>query len=439
MSYSDTPQKPGQYQDAVLQGGNIYDEVDAKRFPNGYVCGIALIPLAYIICAYMITEGLLIILHGITIASISGPFKDSESGFLYVVAWGDLVAAVIGLFGVWFSHNLMPIGWRSTSKMHGSIATVGVGTLLVWRTLVCLAFAPWAGILLAFSPASSDKALMTFLVCVYIAWSIFIVYSLIMIFRQAVSDGKRFQRHLDIQANHERQQLLISAGNWRQDNVLIDGEDIRDHEVEPEVFGVLPLADAVTLYAVVIAVACVWSFIHLIVTGHTMGGWLFFASTPAVSSTFWLEAFLYPFSFLIALIGLAGASSLSGSDFLTNKPATSSLLIFLLGSLFRYALLFAVTGMDLLEKDTCGFYLHGAVNFANKDPWSKAGGSWIHCQPTSVLTLLGMVAFCILDAYLIWATFQLWHHSQDWEFRPIEGKNMGDYGAAPQAVEDDGS
>jgi len=441
QNYYNKPQAPGKYQDAVIQGsGNIYDEVEKERHPTyGYICGVALIPWAYFVCMYMLVEGFLIILHTWPHdgkLDLAGPFEKSETGYLYVVAWGDIVAAVIGAIGIWFSHNLLPIGWRSTSKMHSTVAIVGAGTMLVWRSLICLSFAPWAGIMLAFSAPDTDKVWMYVLVCAYIVWSIFLVYTLAMAFRQAVSDGRRFQKHLDLQAVHERQQLLISAGSWREDNIMIDGAAMAEHEVEPDLFGVLPLADCVTLYTIVIAAACVWSFIHLMLTGETAGGWAFFSSTPKVPSTFWIEVFLYPISFLGALIGLAGASSLSGSAFLEEKPSTSSILVFLLSSMLRFALLFAVTGMDLLEKDTCGFYLHGAANFAYKSPWSPATGGYIHCQPMSWLFLLGVLVCCCLDGYLIWGTFKLWQHAQEWEFQPIEAKTMGDYGAA-QAIDDD--
>jgi hypothetical protein len=437
--YYNLPQAPGQFQEAALKGGdmpgvNIYDVVEKERSATyGYVCGVALVPLAYLVCFYLLVEGLVVLLHERFELGLAASMEKSEEGYLYIVAWGDIVTAIIGAMGIWFSHNLLPIGWRSTSKMHGTVAIAGAGALLLWRSLVCVSFAPWAGIMLAFSPPSADKVWMWTLVCVYLAFSIFLVYVLLMAFRQAVSDGRRFQRHLDAQALEERKQLLVSAGTWRQDNIHADGEAMHDHEVEPELFGVLPLAETVTLYTVVIAIACVWAFIHLLITGHTSGGWAFFASTPHVSSTFWLEVFLYPLSFVCALIGLAGASSLSGSNFLAEKSSTSSVLFFLLGSIIRFALLFAVTGMDLLENDTCGFYLHGVANLAYKSPFSASSGFWLHCSPTDWLFLAVVWLCCALDAYLIWGTFQLWHHAQEWEFVKPD-KKLGYYGAA----QDDG-
>lgn len=436
-SYYNLPQAPGKYQDMVMQaGGNVYDDVEEHRSAlYGYVCGLPVIAFAYAVCAYMMFEGLILILDvepDHPRFGLKGPFSNSETGFLDVVAWGDIVAAVIGAVGIWFSHNLLPVGWRNTSKLHSTMAMLGTGIVLAWRSLVCLSFAPWAGIVLAFSTPDGDRVFVYAFILGYIALSIFLVYVLAMAFRQAVSDGKRFQQHSDAQALRERQQLLISASNHRRENRNVDGEDLSYHEVEPELFGFMPLAETVTIYSIVIAVACVWCIIHLVITGHTSGGWAFFSKTPEVASTFWLEVFLWPLSFICALIGMSGASSFSGAGFLDEKPALSSLLVFLIGSMLRFGLLFAVTGMDLLEKNTCGFYLSGLSKVA----YTSAPGMSLHCVPMEYLLLAGVLLCCILDGYLIWGTFQLWHHAQNWRFGSY-AKESSDYGAAPCLVLED--
>merc|ERR1719198_1392795 len=109
---------------------------------------------------------------------------------------------------------------------------LGAGLVLAWRSLVCLSIAPWAGFMLAFASAEVDKVWAYVLLCIYFALSIFLVYVLAMTFRQVVSDSKRFQRYLDAQALQERQQLLITAGNYRQDDQHIDGDALNEHEVE---------------------------------------------------------------------------------------------------------------------------------------------------------------------------------------------------------------
>lgn len=417
--YYKLPQAPGKFQNAVVEApSNIYDEVEKERIAaNGYVCGLPVLPFAYLVCIYMIFEGLYILLNDLKRLGLglAGPFHASETGFLEFVAWGDIVAASLGSMGIWFSQNIFGVGWRQISKMHSTVAILGSGAALAWRTLVCLGFAPWAGIMLAFSTPNSDKVSLYLLVAAYIAFSIFLVYVLAMSFRQCVSDSRRFQQHLDTQAVQERQQLLMTAGSYRQDprNPSADGEAMRDHEIEPELFGILPLAESVTVYTILVAVASLWAFTHLILTGGSSGGWAFFAYTPRVASTFWIEAFLWPASFFCAVLGMAGASSFSGSGFIEEKPSTSSVLIFLLASMLRFALLFAVTGMDLVEKNTCGIYM-SLANLGNL--MSPATGIWIHCSGPEYLLLGGMLVCCALDAYLIWATFQLWHHAQDWIF-----------------------
>lgn len=438
-AYYNYPQAPGKYEDAVLKGTNVLDEVAKQRYAedgySGYACGVPLIPFAYLVSTYCIIEGVIILIEDPDL-NLAG-FDKSETGYLQVVAWGNIVFALLGALGTWFGHNILPMGWRHTSKMHSTLAMLGAGLFLAWRALVCLSFAPWAGILLAFSP-TNDKVWAYVLVCCYIAFSILLVYVLAMAFRQTVCDSKLFQQHLNAQALEERQRLLLNAHNYRRrredgeaDARHADGDGMHDHEVEPELFSVFPLAETVTLYALVIAIACLWNFIHLCFSGHTSGGWVFFSKTPEVSSTFWLEVFLWPISFVCALAGMAGALSFCGSGiessggqlFLDEGTSSSAVLLFLIQSMLRFGLLFAVTGMAFIEKDTCGFYINGLSKLAYRSYWSPMNGM-VHCHGWEYLLLAGALVCCILDGYLIWGTFQLWHHARDWKFVeiPINGK-----------------
>lgn len=412
-------QAPVKSQDESPESGiNVYDEVETdKNKRHGFVCGIAVIPAAYLVCALMIFEGLFVLLHGSFHLVRVGPFKQSETGFLEFVAYVDIIVAIVGALGIWFGHNLLPVGWRTISKFHSTIAMVGAGMLFGWRSLVCLCFPPWVGILLAFSPPPK-ATLWAFAVC-YLVLSLIVAYILLLAFRQVVSTSKRFQQHLDAQVLGERKQLLFNAHMARGDDFHADGEAMHEHDVEPHVFGVLPLAQSVTLYAIIMGIVCLWAFFHLAITGQTFGGWAFFAGTPVVNITFWLEIILYVLSLGFAIAGFLGAASFSGVGFVREEPATLCVLAFLVGSMARFALLFSVTGMDLLEKDTCGLYVHGLANIAYKSPSSAASGFGLHCQPIDFLFLLGVVVFCIMDAHLIWATYELWHHSQEWVFHPI--------------------
>jgi len=400
---------------------NIYDKVHTERCgKHGSLYATLHIPMAYLVCAYVLLEGLFIILWEKPSLGLHGPFSQSETVFLYAVAWGDVVCAFVGAIGIWFSHNLLPLGWRNTSRMHQTYAKVGSGILLAWRTLVCFSIAPWAGIALAFSSPHTDKVWMYLLVCGYFILSIFLVYILMMTFRQIITDSIHFQEHLDGQAMQERIQLLNNAaqrGNWADCN-----EGGRDVELEPVLFCFFDLAPTVMLYAFVLTIASAWSFFHLILSGHTAGGWAFFSSTPQVSTTFWFEAILYPICFAGAVIGMAAAASLSESSFvLDENQSRSSLLLFFLSCVFRFGLLFAVTGMCLLEKNTCGFYLHGLASIAYRSPFGGAAGISLHCVGTEWLFLGGVLLAFILDGYLTWATYKLYHHCHAWKLeRPSE-------------------
>jgi len=394
--------------------------------------------VAYAVCAFLLFEGLFIVLweHPSSLG-LTGPFSKSEGVFLYIVAWGDIIAAFLCTIAIWFgtafnSQNVMPIGWRDTrsGRMHKGVAKLGAGTLLLWRILVCLSIAPWAGIMLAFSPPTADKVSMYVMVCAYLILSIFLVYILTLAYRQIVFDSIRFQEYLDKQALGERKRLLRNA---HRDNHYADCNDGgRDCEVEPVLFTLVDLAPTITLYTLVIATACVWSFFHLVISGNTAGGWAFFASTPEVRTTFWWEVFLYPICFFFALFGLAGSATLSSTTapVLEEHQCRSSVLLFFLSSVFRFGLLFAITGMDLLEKNTCGFYLHGVAGFAYSSPWSPTGGILLHCVSSEWGLLAAVLVFCLLDAYLIWGTYKLYHHSHAWKLGK-RSKNAIEYGAAP--------
>merc|ERR1719152_491853 len=64
--------------------------------------------------------------------------------------------------------------------------------------------------------------------------------------------------------------------------------------------------------------------------------------------------------------------------------------------------------MDIIEKDTCGLYINGLARVAYSSYWSSANG-FIHCTPLEYLFLAGALLCCLLDGYLIWGTFSLWH------------------------------
>jgi len=394
---------------------NIFDSVrKGREDQSGSLLAFMHLPMAYLVSTYVLFEGLFILFHGTPLMSLHGPFNESETVFLYVVGWGDVITAIVGAIAIWFSHNLMPLGYRKMLMMHAPVAKYGSGTLLAWRILVCLSIAPWAGIALAFSSPGSDKVWIWILVCAYFCLSIFIVYVLILTFRQIFCDGVRLQEHIETQALKERKVLLSNAQRKNHWDPCDAGVDI---ELYPMIFGLFELAPTITLYTIVIAAACVWSWFHLILTGETAGGWAFFSSTPQVVSTFWWEVFLYPMCFAAAIIGFSGAATLSETTFaLDENQSRSSMLIFFLSCVFRFSLLFAVTGMCFLEKNTCGFYLHGLSSIAYRQPGFPAGGLLIHCLPSEWLLLAGAFAVFLLDAYLIWGTYKLYHHSHAWKF-----------------------
>lgn len=298
--------------------------------------------------------------------------------------------------------------------MHSFCSNCGIIILLAWRGAVTLMFPPWAGILLAFTTPDSNRMWLYLAIFLYIGFCIVILYIVTMALIRCVHDSRLFQEHLDVQHLHERKKLLNAAHECRQVNQHIDGEDMHEHDVEPYLFGFLPLAETVAVYAVIMAGAMLMSWLHLVVSGHTAGGWAFFSSTTHVFQTYWLEFFLYPIGFAAAIVGLLGASSFSGHGVLDETTALTALSTFLLVNMIRFAFDFAITGMNLLEKNTCGFYINGIAVLAYRDPHAPKNNAMFHCPPMDFLFLLAMFGIMLLDFYMIWSTFQLYHHAEGW-------------------------
>lgn len=305
---------------------------------------------------------------------------------------------------------------------------LGTGMILVWRCLVLVSFAPWAGLWLAFEGPKEIKFLMYVFVAVYIILCIILVFVLARTFRQTVTDTLRLQQSFDAQAIEERSQLLHLASHGRAQGFHADGEHGRHHELEDEVFGVFPLAPAIMGYALVIGVACLLGFLWVLFSGRSAGGWAFFAEHPSVNTTFWLELFLYVLGAATAFAGVLGCLVLSGRRVKhlpsTTELAGTCLVIFLAGSMFRFAMLFAITGMTFVEKNTCGFYVHGLAQLAYFTPWSRGSEYWLHCQFVEYVVLLLTLGMCVLDGYLLWCTYKLLHFSQDWEVREVAEENL---------------
>lgn len=395
---------------------NIYDAVQKERekhAKHAYFCGVGIIPVAYLVCVYLICEGLLILMQDPSEWHIVDTVASWEIGFLEFVAWGDIVCACIGIVGIWLGHNIVP-GWRKLARMHSFCSNCGIIILLAWRGIVTLMFPPWAGVLLAFTPHGDNRIWLYLALFLYIGFCILMLYIITMGLIRCVHDSRLFQEHLDVQHLHERKKLLTAAHDARQVNQHIDGEDMHEHDVEPDLFGFLPMAETVAVYAVVMAAAMLMSWLHLVVSGSTAGGWAFFSSTAGVTQTYWLEFFIYPICFAAAIVGLLGASSFSGHGVLDEETALTALSTFLIVNMLRFAFDFAITGMNLLEQNTCGFYVNGIAALAYREPHAPKNNALFHCPPMDILLLIAIFAIMIIDCYMIWSTFQLYHHAEGW-------------------------
>jgi hypothetical protein len=429
--YYSMPQAQGEYQSAfsgqkkLVKGRSIHDKIAQKKQEcalaqkHMYVMGIEVVAFAYIVCLYVILEGILIMFkdpaHYLDV--IRGPFAQTEVFILTAVGYGDIVGGIIGFCGLFLGTNLLQ-GWRRLAPMHSFLATTFTIAIIAWRCLVCLVFAPWVGILLAFAFPAHSRLYPCIVALGYIMLSISMLYILIMAFKEIRHDTRQFQLHLNEQRLHERKFLLKIAAKARLEGNGQDGEAMHDHEIEPHVFGFLPLTETVTIYAVLIAVATLLSFVHISFSGQTAGGWAFFAGTRTVVQTYTLELILYPICFVCAVFGVLGTSTFGGFGFLKEGTALNAILLFLISSAIRFCLLFSVTGMALIERNECGVYINGVARMSRAPMNPLVGASrnnvLLHCTTTSFFVFALTFVFMLLDGYMTWATFQLHHHASDW-------------------------
>jgi hypothetical protein len=430
QDYYTMEQGPRAYESAatgkkLVKGHSIHDKIKKKKSEcaltqkHMYIMGMEVVALTYVICVYIVLEGVLILFYDPSglLDVIKGPFSAAEVAVLYGAGYGDIIAGIIGLTGVWLGTNLLQ-GWRKLAPMHSFLATSFTITIIFWRCLVSLVFAPWVGTLLAFAFAAQDRLYPMLIALAYMSWSIWILYVLIMAFKEITHDTRQFQVHLNEQRLHERKFLLRVAAKARLDGIAQDGEAMNDHELEPHLFGIFPLCETVTLYAVLIATVMLLSTVHVSFNGQTAGGWAFFTGTPTVPETFPLECVLYPICFVCAVFGVLGTSTFGGFGFLEEKSAMKAILLFLFSAAVRFCLLFSITGMALIERNECGIYINGVARMASApmNPLSGAtrNNDLLHCSNSSIFVFVLAFIFMLLDAYMVWGTFQLHHHAMDW-------------------------
>mmetsp|Transcript_56688 Transcript_56688/g.99140 ORF Transcript_56688/g.99140 Transcript_56688/m.99140 type:complete len:436 (-) Transcript_56688:164-1471(-) len=370
-------------------------------------------------CAWLIFEGFALLaalsttgwvtLNFVTSAtSETNAMHASEKVFLYIMAYCDIIFAFLAFVSMWCSRNVLVDNWQKYGKGYAMIPTLAVGVLIAFRILVTLGLGPWVGIWLAFTPPDQDKFEACFWAFMYFAFCLFLLYVLLLAFRKAVAEGQQVQRYANEWAVEERMQLLINAHHVRNWGHPTDGESLKDIEVEPLIFGLFPLTETIAAYALLITMACVACLMEMGFWGGVIGGWAFFAEKGMDTSTYWLEIVLYILSIFPAAIGFLAAVSLLDKQ---ARPPVTALFVFLLGSLARFSMMVPVTGMTLIANmNICGLYVRWLSNISTKTPWFAS--SPVHCGLGELGTICLVILVALLDGYLIWGVYQVWHHSR---------------------------
>lgn len=278
--------------------------------------------------------------------------------------------------------------------------------LLFWyRCLVTLIAAPFAGVLISWSAPHSGQ------VATYISWFIYIAVNVgITYFLGYVLAAERRW--------HRRKGGASSDSEANEEQGLADGDGDSPGRM-PKALGILPLDFAVAAWMMTTGVVSfVWVFRLCITNNFMVGGWAFMATfLPYTASTKWLEVVAHIIAIISALCGLVGIikyKEISWDEFLlpgaksenqegslkTKKSGNTLLMVAFICNLLRVALFFPITGMVLFKKNFCGFYTK-ARDFS----------AWTHCSGEDIYVWCWGMIVLIVDLYLLWGMFQLWHHN----------------------------
>lgn len=434
MSYEDDYMPPSQISLAQPYKAQpvINDLNDANEF---LCCGLlSPLPAGYCVCFLALVEGLVILFDVMGVIDqdsglFSGldqrnPFAAFEWKLLGIMGTGDLVFALFGACGLWLSTNVMPFTVRYFDLNHASICSTCINLFVVWRGIVAVIVAPWVGLMLAFEPDTYDKTQYVFWTVVYVAACVYVLWVLIFVARACIAESQLVQEFLRMQARDERQQLVERS---RMNDV-----DITNPE-DTEIFGCLPLEPTLAVYMLVLMLGHFMSLVYLLGSGRTLGGWAFLTQVPNVDMTYWLEALVYFFSSAFSLLGFCGIifyrsamdsedevkqrmlQAGSGQDAVgysedlelsskMRKRCAVFVLMYLIETICRFALFFPITGMVLLEKNVCGYYVRGLASVSI----AKAASVPMHCTSQDVATVVLLTLVMLLDLYLVNGICRLW-------------------------------
>lgn len=192
-------------------------------------------------------------------------------------------------------------------------------------------------------------------------------------------------------------------------------------------FGCLPLEQGVTLYVLFIVAVQIFALFWTVIYGGAVGGWAILMTKLSEGKGLMIaETITYGFSIIAAVYALAGIISFhDGEDYLqargvytevanevlaVKKRSAFALLVFHIINAARFCLFVPITGLALAWTNTCG--VHVAMLRSVDLPQAEAAGTTLalNCSLGDAFGIVSVVAFFVLDAYFLCATFMLWGH-----------------------------
>jgi len=403
------------------------------------VCGVVPIMTAgYLVCSVVMAEGLFLLLDmgadvsganvGVVGMDAQNPYHHAQRIVLIVVGFVDVFMALAAAVGLWIAGGapLEALG----DRLQGNLPAFGIGILLAWRIATTVAIAPWLGFLMAFEPAEYARGQCLLVALAYIALNVYMLWVLSVTHKEVAQRGAYLQQLL---ASVQAERFLL-VGRAR---ATPGGDELVRH---PKLLGCVPLELAIAAYALAVCVACTWSFIALCIYGSARGGWAVLTGSVVhhPGGAFWLEAVVY--SVPAVLGGLAVSAILTHPQLSQEETGSRArcsflILLFLIGSIARYAAFIPITAMQLADSDICGLYTYGlsrvASHAAENPLWSTT-----RCSEHEVVALVAVVLALVLDAYLISGVFRLWQAYHEGQLfaadsaARVKVNGYGDYGAS---------
>jgi hypothetical protein len=406
----------------------------SREFYDYYVCGCVPPLLAgQVVCLLTLLEGVFVLFELTGATDLNwfdglnevNPFERLQFTCLWVLSTGDFFFSIgVGALGMYMCNNPLPdwFMYRANLKeVHADLCNLLIKMFLFWRVLVTILIAPWAGVMLAFAPSTYDKSNCMVFVLLYIGLNIQSLWSLLAVQQVATYACQDMQNAIDAASTNERLQLIERAYADGFDTVMSPTRD-------SVIFGLLPLEPTVLAYVLLLSVACLlWA-----IEGRTAAGWAFLLEYQEVALTKGFERAVYSFSAVVTFLGMVALLTFRQSrnelayfmkedasmqnqyehreemDRLqrARKRSISVLLACFIGNLLRVCLFIPITGMVLLFKNLCGFYVSGLSRVAFSKENSNRGS--VHCAAEDWSIIVSVISIAAIDGYLAWSVFWLW-------------------------------